>query len=143
MQISHKEQDRSLGALRIYCRENNPYNTNSQQNSQNKHQKVFTPSTVPRHKYQCLKYKYVKNYSQAPLVLLKSPANRLSLVVSLTVKARLLIVSQSYTDSVSASVFLFICLADPTRKIRLRQRSGNWCISPLISRLIHRVTNLP
>ncbi|GFU93440.1 hypothetical protein TNCV_2728271 [Trichonephila clavipes] len=44
-----------------------------QQNSQNKYQKVFTPSTAIRHNT------YAKDYSQAPLVLLNSRVNRYSI----------------------------------------------------------------
>ncbi|PRD27489.1 UNVERIFIED_CONTAM: hypothetical protein NCL1_35207 [Trichonephila clavipes] len=36
-----------------------------QQYSHNKSQKAFTPSTALRHNYRCLKYTYIKDYSQA------------------------------------------------------------------------------
>ncbi|GFX29337.1 uncharacterized protein TNCV_3218711 [Trichonephila clavipes] len=94
--------------------------------SQNKCQKPFTPSMAFRYNYQCLKYKYIKDYLQALARSAQQP--KLLLIVGrlFPLKSTQLCNGQNKTNSVSASDSLFIGLTGLSRKIRLPLLLGGY-----------------
>ncbi|GFV48843.1 hypothetical protein TNCV_4269201 [Trichonephila clavipes] len=65
MQISRKEQDSSLEALKIYCRKTVPEIQDTQQNLPKKSQN-FTPLKALRHNNEFLKYKAERHNPNLP-----------------------------------------------------------------------------
>ncbi|GFU31023.1 hypothetical protein TNCV_1389761 [Trichonephila clavipes] len=87
----------------------------TKRNSQNKSQKVFTPSTALIHNYQFLKYEYVNDYSQAHLSSYSTAeliADRLFTVKSLCC---------SLTGSHNLPILVYHANEDEIKEIRLCQ----------------------